>query len=340
MAFVMALGLSAALTPLVRYLAFRIGAVDKPDARKVHLAPIPRIGGLAIAIAWLVPFLLYVPHTRQFLGLLAGVLILLGVGLYDDIKDLNAWYKLGWQVLAALVVLAGGIGIVYFSNPAGGIFALDFWRLPVHLGAIHFNILPIANFISVLWIVGIINTINFLDGLDGLAAGVSGIAALVLFLTALTPALANPLVALLAIALVGALVGFLPYNFFPASIFMGDSGAYVIGLILALLSIYGNSKVAIGALVLGIAIADALLTVVRRILRRQSPFKADRTHLHHQLLDSGTFSHRQVVLFLYLLTALLALALILFGGMAAFTLLLLILVAMVSLSRILARSRA
>ncbi len=188
--------------------------------------------------------------------------------------------------------------------------ALDGWKIPIEIGAINFNIIPVANLVSIIWIVGMINTVNFLDGLDGLATGVSAIGAAVLFSLALTPAIGNPVVALLAIILMGALLGFLPYNFFPSSIFMGDSGSYVIGLLLALLSIYASSKIAVGALVFGIAIVDGLWTVLKRILAGESPFQADRKHLHHQLLDSGLLSHRQVVLLLYLLTALVAAAIV------------------------------
>src|SRR2546428_6093745 len=121
-----------------------MGAADNPDAVKVHRPRIPRMGGMPFVIGWLVPFMLYVHINRQFLGLLAGVVVLFALGLYDDIKGLKASHKLLWQVLAAGIVLAGGIGIIYFTNPAGGVFRLDFWRIAVHLGSLHFNILPIA----------------------------------------------------------------------------------------------------------------------------------------------------------------------------------------------------
>lgn len=315
-ALVLAGGISFILTPVVRSFAIRYGAVDKPDARKVHRLPIPRVGGIAITAAFVIVFLLNFDLNRQFYGLLGALLILFVVGLIDDIRGLNAWQKLIAQVIAACVALAGGLGIVYFASPFGGIIALDGWRVPIELGALSFNILPIANLISIIWIVGMINTINFLDGLDGLATGVASIGALVLFVTALSPQIGNPAVALLAIILLGSLLGFLPHNFFPSTIFMGDSGAYVIGLLLALLSIYANSKIAVGGLVFGIAILDATWTVLRRIAKKQSPFMADREHLHHRLLDSGLLSHRQVVLVLYLLTLLVALA-VLYGSVLA-----------------------
>lgn len=333
--FGMAFAASFLFTPWVRRLAIKIGAIDKPTKRKVHTKPVPRLGGVAIAVAFLIPFLLLVDLDRRFIGLLAGFIILLGLGVADDVKRLRARHKLVWQLLAAVAVLAGGIGIVYFTNPFGGVIALDGWRIPVDLAGLHFNILPIANAVTVLWIVGMINTINFLDGLDGLAGGIASIAALVLFMSAVTVSGGSSVVALLAIILLGALLGFLPYNFHPASIFMGDSGAYTIGLLLALLSIYSGSKIAVGAIVLGFAIFDAGWTVLRRIMRKRSPFKPDRNHLHHQMLDSGLLSHGQVVLVLYVLTVIVAVALLVFGGVAGFSLLLLLLVSIVSVMRIL-----
>lgn len=315
-ALVLAGGISFILTPVVRSFAVKYGVVDKPDARKVHRHPIPRIGGIAITAAFVTVLLLNFDLNRQFYGLLGALLILFIVGLVDDIRGLKAWHKLIAQIISACVALAGGLGIVYFASPFGGVIALDSWRVPIEIGALSFNILPVANLISIIWIVGMINTINFLDGLDGLATGVASIGALVLFITALSPQIGNPAVALLAVILLGSLLGFLPYNFFPSSIFMGDSGAYVIGLLLALLSIYANSKIAVGSLVFGIAILDAAWTVFRRIARKQSPFMADREHLHHRLLDSGLLSHRQVVLVLYLLTLLVAIA-VLYGSVLA-----------------------
>lgn len=332
-AFLVAFGISLILTPLVRLIAIKAKRLDKPDSRKLHTSPVPRVGGVAIVMAFLIPFLTYVDLSRQFMGLLAGLIILLIVGLFDDIWGLKARYKLGWQVLSAGVVLAGGIGIIYFTNPFGGVIPLDFWRIPVSFANLEFNILPIANAVSIIWIVGMVNTVNFLDGLDGLAAGVAAIVAGVLFIMALTPLIASPIVALMSIILVGALLGFLPYNFFPASIFMGDSGAYVIGLLLALLSIYAGSKIAVGGLVLSIAIMDAILTVLRRLWRKNSPFTPDRKHLHHQLLDSGILTHRQVVLLLYILTFLLGVG-VLFGNTQTVSwLLAFLLIVTISISR-------
>lgn len=332
--FALAFVLSLLFTPIVRWLSLRFGAVDKPDSRKIHKLPVPRLGGVAVYLAFVITFLLYFDLNRQFVGLLAGVSTLFIVGIIDDLKGLSAWVKLSWQIVAAVIILAGGIGIIFLSNPLGGLISLDGWRIPIELGPLSFNILPIANLVSVIWIVGLINTLNFLDGLDGLASGVAIIVGLVLFVMAFTPAVNDASVGLLAIILVGALLGFLPFNFFPSSIFLGDSGAYTIGALLATFSIYAGSKIAVGAIVLGVAILDAIWTVSRRLLRGKSPFTADRGHLHHRLLDSGMLSHRQVVVLLYIITIAIA-ATLLFGNVASALLLgSLMLVATVSVMRI------
>jgi UDP-GlcNAc:undecaprenyl-phosphate GlcNAc-1-phosphate transferase len=162
--------------------------------------------------------------------------------------------------------------------------------------------MPLANGLSLLWMVGLANTINFLDGLDGLASGVSGIAAVIMFGLALGPRVDQPAVAMLAIIVAGAAFGFLPYNFFPAKIFMGDSGAYFLGLVLAMLAIYSGAKLATLALVLGVPIVDSLWVAVRRLAQKRSPFRADRQHLHHLLVDAGWSQSRAVIMMYALVT--------------------------------------
>ena len=296
--FLLAAATSAALTPLVRRLAFRIGAVDRPTGgRKIHTRAIARLGGLAVAAGFGAATLVFLPLDRRLLGLLAGAGLILAVGAIDDIYNLKPWIKLVCQLVAAVVTLAGGIGISALTNPLGGAIGLTWGRTLVSLGGLRFHITPLANLLSLVWIVGLVNVINFLDGIDGLATGVSGIAGFVIFLLAL--AIGQPAVAVIALAVAGAAAGFLPFNFSPASIFLGDSGAYFFGLILALLAIYSGGKLATAFLVLGFTIIDGLLTVLRRLYHRGSPFQADRTHLHHLLLDSG-LSQRQTVLIFYL----------------------------------------
>jgi UDP-GlcNAc:undecaprenyl-phosphate GlcNAc-1-phosphate transferase len=302
MSFLIALG----LTPLVRRLALHYNIVDVPTGvRKIHQVPMPYLGGLAIFASFVVVTLIFLPMSRSLAALLLGGALLAVVGAIDDVLGLGAWTRLGWQLVAALIVLAGGIGIVDITNPLGGTFSLEAGRTLVHLGSLQFHITPIANLFSVIWLVGMVNTINFLDGLDGLASGVSAIAALTLFALAVSPAVDQPLVALLAIILAGSALGFLPFNFYPAKIFMGDSGSYFLGLTLALLAIYSGGKLATIGLVLGFTIIDAMWAAVRRIHRRQHPFSSDREHLHHLLLQAG-LSQRGAVLSLYLLVTTLA----------------------------------
>ncbi|MEX0934613.1 MAG: MraY family glycosyltransferase, partial [Candidatus Saccharimonadales bacterium] len=219
-------------------------------------------------------------------------------------------------------------------NPiAGGFIFLDDWRIPVEVLGLGFNIIPIANLVSIIWIVGIINTVNFLDGMDGLASGVSIIAALTLFAIALTPAVNDSNLALLTMMLSGSLLGFLLYNWHPSSIFMGDSGAFTIGLILAVITIYSGSKIAVGVLVLGVAIFDAAWAVARRLYNRKSPFAPDRGHIHHQLLDSG-LSQPQVVMHLYIVAAIIGATAVFYDGITAFVVLLIMIVLTVSIARI------
>lgn len=311
LAFALAMAFGLLLTPVARFLALKFGAVDHPTGgRKIHTRPTPRWGGLAIAGAFTITALVWIVFDRQLASLLGGALIVLIVGVIDDVRPLGAWVKLAWQVVAAVVVLAGGIGIYTISSPAGGVIALDWFRTAIQLGGLSFHITPVANLLSILWIVGMINAVNFMDGVDGLADGVSAIASFCLFLLAVS--VDQPVVAILALALTGACLGFLPYNFYPAKIFLGDSGAYFLGLVLAVLAIYSGGKLATASLVLGFTIIDGLLTVLRRLYNHKSPFEADRTHMHHLLLDMG-LSQRQTVAVYYLVAGALG-VLALFSG--------------------------
>lgn len=314
-AFVVAAGLSAIITPLVRRFALKHNVMAMPDARKIHTVPIPYLGGVAIFSGFVVPAIIFLPLHRRFIALLAGIAILVAVGVVDDIKNLKPLHKLGWQVVAAMVVLAGGIGIVSINNPLGGSINLSAWRFAVSLFGWHFHIAPVANALSVLWMIGLVNAINFLDGLDGLACGISAIAGLVMFMLSIGPKVHQPEVALLAIIMTGAAIGFLPFNFFPAKIFMGDGGAYFLGLTLALLAIYSGGKLATATLVLGFTIFDSIWAVVRRLYHRTSPFKPDKGHLHHLLLQAG-FSQRRAVLSLYALALLFGIVAVYSGSFA------------------------
>jgi UDP-GlcNAc:undecaprenyl-phosphate GlcNAc-1-phosphate transferase len=326
--FLLALATTYLLTPWVRRLAIRAGALDIPDARRVHTEPIPRWGGLAIYIGVAVGMLAglarlyllapsdeaFLGRALQFLGLLlvgTGVLV---VGMLDDRKQFSALIQMGALLLAGLVVQLFGVQIEGFAAPIGGKFSEARW-IPLGAWAIP---------ITALWIFVVSKTMDTIDGLDGLAAGVSAIAALALALMALQAAdlldqpYPNWLIAITAAAIAGAAGGFLRYNFNPARIFMGTGGAQFLGFMLGGLSVIGAFKtatafaIAIPVLVFGLPFLDAALAVVRRLLSGQPIHKPDKKHIHHQLLARG-LNQRQTVLILYGIAAAMAIvALILF----------------------------
>ena len=225
MAFLITLG----LTPAAKSLAYKIGAIDVPkDKRRVHKRPIPRLGGLAIYYGFLVSILLFSDIDRQLISIIAGSLLIVGVGIIDDVKQLRAGIKLVVQIVAALIVAFGGVRITALSMPSmivpGGIISLGVLSLPI----------------TVLWIVGVTNAVNLIDGLDGLAAGICSIATFSLFFIAILAGETS--VAVLAAALAGSCMGFLPYNFNPAKIFMGDTGSTFLGYTLSIICIQGLFK--------------------------------------------------------------------------------------------------
>jgi UDP-GlcNAc:undecaprenyl-phosphate GlcNAc-1-phosphate transferase len=339
LAFLASFLLAFGLTPVIRSLAIRWGVLAYPGERKIHATPIPYLGGLSMVVSFVLVVVVVMPFSRQLAALLAGCIILAVVGAIDDIRGMSSWRRLGWQVVAAGVALAGGIGIVELSNPLGGSIALDWGRFGFNLAGHELHITPIANLISILWMVGMVNTINFLDGLDGLAGGVSAISALVIFVLSLSPDVHQPLVAMLALILAGSALGFLPFNFYPARIFMGDSGAYFLGLLLAMLAIYSGGKLATLLLVLGFTVIDALWAVFRRLRRGVHPFSADREHLHHLMLGAG-LSQRRAVLALYLVATVFGLISLLLHGPEKFIALIVMGVTIITLIAALIRINA
>ena len=288
------------LTPVVRNLAVKMGAVDVPkDARRMHDHPIPRMGGLAIFLGFLLSALLFVPMNGQLQGALLGAVIIVVLGIFDDIYSLGAKFKLVIQIIAALIAVGAGNTIVALSNP-NLLSANPYWEL---------GWLSIP--VTVIWIVGMTNAVNLIDGLDGLACGVSSISSLTLLVIALL--LGEPWVALLVAALAGGCLGFLPYNMNPAKIFMGDTGSTFLGYILAVISVQGLFKMytlisfVVPFLLFGLPIFDTCFAFIRRIAHGQSPMHADRSHVHHRLIDMG-FSQKQAVAVLYVITAILGLS--------------------------------
>jgi UDP-GlcNAc:undecaprenyl-phosphate GlcNAc-1-phosphate transferase len=303
LAFIIAVGMALLVTPGVIHLAKKTGALDKPDARKVHKDPIPRIGGLGIYLAFMtamaaVLFLVPVDEEvrQEIIGLVASGSLIVVVGLIDDYTNLPAKVKLLGQIVAACVLVLGfEVRIDFITDPFGDYLFLEFLAVPA----------------TIFWIVGLTNTVNLIDGLDGLAAGVSSIAAVTIFLVALQQGFM--LVAVLTAALAGAAFGFLYYNFNPARIFMGDSGSMFLGYMLAGISVIGAVKCAatialiVPILALGLPILDTTFAIVRRYRGGVPIFKPDKGHLHHRLMDLG-FSQRQAVLLMYVISALLGLS--------------------------------
>jgi UDP-GlcNAc:undecaprenyl-phosphate/decaprenyl-phosphate GlcNAc-1-phosphate transferase len=297
-AFAIAAAIAYLLTPAVRRVAVRLRMVDRPDARRVNKRPVPRGGGIAVAVGFLVVAVgivvvndrLGFVHTPasldspQLIALLAGSAAAAGLGALDDYFDLRARYQLLTQVVLAAAAVALGISIDFVNNPFG----------PNNIQFAE----PFAAGFTVLWILGMINSMNFIDGLDGLSSGIALIAALTLAVISLTTQIGQPFISLLCVALAGALLGFLRWNFQPAAIFTGTSGTMAVGYALGVLSILGSAKVAVALLVLGVPIIDTFWIIVRRLLNGRSPFSADRGHIHHRLLDLG-LSHRQTVVLIY-----------------------------------------
>ena len=324
-AFIVSFAFTFATTPLVRRFAFKIGAIDIPkDNRRMHKKPTPRIGGLAIIFGFTVATLCFAQPSRQLYGTLAGAAIIAVMGVIDDCKNLPAKLKFVIQIIAALVVVfAGDIKIDVFTNPN---FLSDnpYWVLPEWLSVT----------LTVIWIVFITNAVNFIDGLDGLAAGVSAIMSISLVFISIR--VGEYSIAILGIALMGSCFGFLPFNFNPAKIFMGDTGSTFLGFMLATLSIQGVFKsyavisFAVPLLILGLPLFDAWFAMIRRILRGQSPMTADRGHLHHRLVDMG-FSQKQTVFILYAISGVLGITAVLLAESGVLRALLLVICVLILL---------
>jgi len=289
------------LTPWIAKLAFRVGAIDIPNERKVHKNPMPRLGGLAIFAGMCMPwFGLYVVenfvsitfqnYERILLKLIGTSILILGLGIYDDIRGANARQKFFVQFAVASFLYLSGLQITVLSNPFGAPIQLQWLSFPI----------------TVLWIVGITNAINLLDGIDGLATGVTGCIAM--SLAVINIAHGNVIVALLTLSLAGACLGFLPHNFSPARIFLGDTGSLFMGYMLAGIGIISLFKVttlsfiAVPFLVFGLPLYDTLSVMLRRARAGAPLFSADRSHLHHRLLALG-WGQRDAALFLCAISA-------------------------------------
>ena len=312
-----ALVMSFALTPVVKVFAQKVGAMDVPkDGRRMHDHPIPRLGGLAMFLGFLVSTLLFSKIDTQVRGMLLGCVLVVITGVIDDIVPLKWWLKLILQIAAALAAVFSGIRIEVFSNPIP--FTGTEWLILRELS------IPI----TVLWIVLVTNAVNLIDGLDGLAVGVSAIDSLAMLVIALLVSEGN--VAIILAALVGACVGFMPYNMNPAKIFAGDTGALLLGYVLATMSVIGLFKTyaiisfLLPFLLLALPLFDTGFAIIRRLIHGQSPMHPDRGHVHHRLIDMG-LNQKQAVAILYCVSAVFGLSAVVLatsGGMKALLLVL------------------
>lgn len=300
LALLLAVGLALLLTPLCIRVVRYIRIFDYPDERKIHKRPVALLGGLAVYLAFFLTvafFFFWNPSLateltwERFLGLYLGCSIVLILGVFDDLFGSGAQLKFIVQGIAAAVLFYFGFRIEFITNPLGGVLEFDIFT---------------SFLLTIFWVAAITNAVNLLDGLDGLAAGVAAIAATTLFLVALSRG--DLISSYITLALIGALLGFLPYNFFPAKIFLGDTGSLLIGFILAALGMLSFNK-ALTALALiipiaalGIPVYDTVMAIIRRSQRGANIFKADKEHIHHTLLQAG-LSQRQAMLLLCIISA-------------------------------------
>ncbi|WP_102026483.1 glycosyltransferase family 4 protein [Salirhabdus sp. Marseille-P4669] len=300
-AFVISFFITVSITPLVKILAIKVGAVDHPDQRKIHVGIQPRLGGLAIFIGAAIALMVIQPNHEHITELVIGAVIIVITGVLDDIYQIRPLYKLIGQLLAAILVISSGLIIEKITLPFVGVVYLD----------------NFSYIITIIWIIGVTNAINLIDGLDGLAAGVSSIALTSILVMAILDYRAA--VVYICIVLIGSNLGFLIHNFYPAKIFMGDSGSLFLGYSISVVSMLGLFKnvalfsFIIPIIILAIPIFDTAFAILRRARTGHGIMEPDKKHLHYQLLNAG-LSHRGAVLVIYAFSAVFGLLAILFSN--------------------------
>jgi UDP-GlcNAc:undecaprenyl-phosphate GlcNAc-1-phosphate transferase len=291
--FLSALVVALAVTPVAGEMARRYGAMDEPEARKIHSVPTPRMGGVAIFFGIIIPSLLLLTNEGAVRGILVGASLITLVGVLDDVRGLRPLVKLGLQVCVALILVLYGVKVETLSIPGVGILVLGWLGVPF----------------TVFWVVALMNIVNFIDGMDGLAAGVCAISAVTFAVIAMS--LGRYDMGILSAIVAGSTIGFLWHNFYPASIFMGDSGSLLLGFLLAAITLQGFLKgvatvaLLVPLLVLGIPIFDTGFAILRRMKNRRPIYVADRGHLHHRFANLG-YSQRQTVTIIYLWSGLMS----------------------------------
>ena len=311
----LAMFLSVGVTPLVIKIYHKKGWMDDPKKmnhpKVVHKYPVPRGGGIVIMLSVLVSSLVFLPLDKHLVGILLGGLVLAVVGVWDDIKNLNPYWRLGLGFLAAGIVVGAGVGVPYLSNPlkAGAVINLSQPQIPIYLFGKLRTIWIWADLMALIWIVGAMNFVNWSKGLDGQLPGIVVVAATVIGVLSLrfVDDVTQWPVLVLAFILAGAYLGFLFFNFYPQKIMPGYGGGALAGYFLAVLSILSGAKVATAILVLGVPLLDAVYSVIRRLLQGKSPVWGDRGHLHHKLMDLG-WGKRRIAVFYWLVSGVLGLA--------------------------------
>lgn len=283
------------LTPLVKRLAIKVGATDEPNNRKVHEKIMPRLGGLAIYVSFLLGFLIFIPETIHYWPIMLGATVIVFVGILDDLFQKSAKFKFIMQIIAAVIPVVGGFKIDFITLPFTDQIEFGFFAVPI----------------TILWIVAITNAINLIDGLDGLAAGIAAIAFLTI--SGLAVSMGNLPIALISLMMFGSTVGFLLFNFYPAKIFMGDTGSLFLGYIISVIAVTGLFKnvalfsLLVPIIILAIPILDTVFAVIRRIIHKKPISAPDKSHLHHCILKLG-FTHKQTVILIYGMSILFSLA--------------------------------
>ena len=300
-------------TLFVKKISLKLGIVDNPDDnRKLHDKAVPLLGGLAIFISYFI-ILYFVKDKllagellpRHWLGFFIGACFLIIGGILDDKYNLKPSQQIIWPVLAALSVISGGVSIAKITSPFGGYLYLDLVKIilyPLGQGFVYISV--ISSLLIFFWLLGMIYTTKLLDGVDGLVTGVTAIGGFIIFLFTMTTKYYQPDIGLAALILSGCCLGFLIFNWYPAKIFLGESGSLLLGYILGVLAIISGGKIAIALLVMGLPILDVAWTIIRRLLDKKNPFNfADRKHLHFKLLDLGLGERKTVLIYYFFATA-------------------------------------
>ncbi len=310
LALIIAFAITYLTVPLVIKLATRFNLIDNPKVRihpaHTHKGCIPRAGGLSLLLGIIIPILIFLPVNKALIGIIIGAILNVALGLWDDWKDLSPYFRFSANILVAAIVVGSGIGIPFITNPLGGIIHLDTLRISFEFLGKH-SILVWADLFAIIWIVWTMNIVGWSSGVDGQMPGFVVITALILGIMSWKFSahdLSQTTVATLAFVVAGAYLGFLPWNFYPQKIMPGYGGKALAGFLLAIIAILSGGKVGSALIILAIPMMDATYILFRRIISKKSPFKADRSHLHHRLLDLG-WGKRRIALFYWMVSAIL-----------------------------------